>query len=123
MISTGTRGLYRRRTRASRQATLFGAALMVISSLVSVRATAAADQPSKNFAKRVDIGGGRSMYLECRGSGSPTVLLVVRYGHGVRPLARRGPEAAEGLHDDRQVHQGVCVRPTGHAAPRRDAEP
>lgn len=24
----------------------------------------------------VDIGGGRSMYLECRGSGSPTVVLV-----------------------------------------------
>ena len=76
MISTGTRGLYRRRTRASRQATLFGAALIVVSSLVSVGATAAADQPSKNFAKRVDIGGGRSMYVECRGSGSPTVLLL-----------------------------------------------
>lgn len=33
--------------------------------------TAAAD-----FAGSVDIGGGRSMYLECRGSGSPTVVLV-----------------------------------------------
>jgi pimeloyl-ACP methyl ester carboxylesterase len=29
-----------------------------------------------NFAKRVDIGGGRNMYLECRGRGSPTVVLI-----------------------------------------------
>jgi pimeloyl-ACP methyl ester carboxylesterase len=28
------------------------------------------------LARKVDIGGGRSMYLECRGSGSPTVVLV-----------------------------------------------
>jgi pimeloyl-ACP methyl ester carboxylesterase len=28
------------------------------------------------FAKRVDIGGGRKMYLECRGDRSPTVVLV-----------------------------------------------
>ena len=24
----------------------------------------------------VDIGGGRKMYLECRGAGSPTVVLI-----------------------------------------------
>jgi pimeloyl-ACP methyl ester carboxylesterase len=29
-----------------------------------------------NFAGLVDIGGGRKMYLECRGSGSPTVVLI-----------------------------------------------
>jgi len=29
-----------------------------------------------DFAGTVDIGGGRKMYLECRGSGSPTVLIV-----------------------------------------------
>ncbi len=28
------------------------------------------------FAGLVDIGGGRKMYLECRGAGSPTVVLV-----------------------------------------------
>ena len=27
-------------------------------------------------APQVDIGGGRKMYLECRGAGSPTVVLV-----------------------------------------------
>lgn len=29
-----------------------------------------------DFAGLVDIGGGREIYLECRGSGSPTVILV-----------------------------------------------
>lgn len=33
--------------------------------------TAAAD-----VATRVDIGGGRKMYLQCRGSGSPSVILL-----------------------------------------------
>ncbi len=31
---------------------------------------------AESFAKRVDIGGGRMMYIECHGSGSPTVLLI-----------------------------------------------
>jgi pimeloyl-ACP methyl ester carboxylesterase len=30
----------------------------------------------EDFAKQIDIGGGRKMYLECRGSSSPTVVLV-----------------------------------------------
>ena len=31
---------------------------------------------AESFAKRVDIGGGRMMYIECNGNGSPTVLLI-----------------------------------------------
>jgi pimeloyl-ACP methyl ester carboxylesterase len=31
---------------------------------------------NKDFAGLVDIGGGRKMYLECRGKGSPTVILI-----------------------------------------------
>ena len=31
---------------------------------------------AESFAKRVDIGRGRKMYIECHGSGSPTVLLI-----------------------------------------------
>lgn len=31
---------------------------------------------SGDFSGRVDIGGGRRMYVECRGTGSPTVVLV-----------------------------------------------
>src|SRR4051812_11012394 len=50
--------------------------------------TSASSQPSEatqnttiaetagDFAGLVDIGGGRQMYLECRGTGSPTVVLI-----------------------------------------------
>ena len=31
---------------------------------------------NKDFAGLVDIGGGRKMYMECHGEGSPTVVLV-----------------------------------------------
>ena len=31
---------------------------------------------NKDFAGLVDIGGGRKMYMECRGKGSPTVVFV-----------------------------------------------
>jgi CubicO group peptidase (beta-lactamase class C family)/pimeloyl-ACP methyl ester carboxylesterase len=34
---------------------------------------------SGDFAGLVDIGGGRKMYLQCRGSGSPTVILESGY--------------------------------------------
>jgi pimeloyl-ACP methyl ester carboxylesterase len=33
-------------------------------------------KPASSFAGLVDIGRGRKMYLECRGTGSPTVVLV-----------------------------------------------
>jgi pimeloyl-ACP methyl ester carboxylesterase len=37
---------------------------------------------SSNFAGLVDIGGGRKMYLACRGAGSPTVVLISGKGNG-----------------------------------------
>ena len=45
---------------------------------VAQSATPAAASPvaaSGDFAELVDIGGGRRLYLECRGQGSPTVIL------------------------------------------------
>jgi pimeloyl-ACP methyl ester carboxylesterase len=36
----------------------------------------AASAPRADFSGLVDIGGGRTMYMECRGTGSPTVVLV-----------------------------------------------
>lgn len=33
-------------------------------------------QPARSFAGLVDIGGGRRLYLECQGTGTPTVVLV-----------------------------------------------
>jgi pimeloyl-ACP methyl ester carboxylesterase len=66
--------------------------LLVASAVVVVlggAATALAASPSasdhsakgdsaknKDFAGLVDIGGGRKMYMECRGTGYPTVVFV-----------------------------------------------
>ena len=72
-----------------------------------------------NFAGRVEIRGGRKIYLECRGSGGPTVILVsghhnaadiwgekarVEYQEGVMPdlfpgldLPVRGPAVMRGV--------------------------
>ena len=36
---------------------------------------------NKDFAGLVDIGGGRKIYMECRGSGSPTVVLISGKGN------------------------------------------
>ncbi len=33
-------------------------------------------RPARSLDGLVDLGSGRTMYLECRGSGSPTVVLV-----------------------------------------------
>jgi pimeloyl-ACP methyl ester carboxylesterase len=56
--------------------------------ILSAAATALAASPSandsakgnsaknKDFAGLVDIGGGRKMYMECHGKGSPTVVLI-----------------------------------------------
>ena len=56
----------------------FGARIL----LLLVPLATALDPPSaraadsQDFAGLVDIGGGRKMYLDCRGTGSPTVVLV-----------------------------------------------
>src|SRR5262245_65604398 len=46
--------------------------------LVCAALLAAAGQRavSEDTARLVDIGGGRKMYVECRGTSSPTVVLV-----------------------------------------------
>jgi pimeloyl-ACP methyl ester carboxylesterase len=36
------------------------------------------------FSGRVDIGHGRKMFIECRGTGSPTVVLISGKGNGAR---------------------------------------
>jgi pimeloyl-ACP methyl ester carboxylesterase len=41
---------------------------------------APASAASGDFAGLVDIGGGRHMWLDCRGSGGPTVVLIAGYG-------------------------------------------
>ncbi len=56
-----------------------------------------------DFAGLVDIGGGRRMYLECRGAGSPTVVLV---------------SGTRGAHDD----WTDLIDPTGPAGAGKPSE-
>jgi hypothetical protein len=44
--------------------------------LIALACSLATTARAESFAKRVDIGKGRMMYIECHGSGSPTVLLI-----------------------------------------------
>src|SRR5262245_57067593 len=50
---------------------------LAIAVALIVTPAAAAD-----FAGLVDIGGGRKMYLECSGTGAPTVVLISGKGNG-----------------------------------------
>jgi pimeloyl-ACP methyl ester carboxylesterase len=56
-----------------------------------------------DFARLVGIGGGRKMYLECRGTGSPTVVLI---------------SGTRGAHDD----WTVLIDSTGPAGARKASE-
>ncbi|HEX4208874.1 MAG TPA: hypothetical protein VHY56_00660, partial [Candidatus Binataceae bacterium] len=63
--------------RGGRQ--LVAGLVVALSAFSGVAACAwAADSTASraSFAKRVDIGSGGMMYIECGGSGSPTVLLI-----------------------------------------------
>ena len=44
--------------------------------LIALACSLATTARAESFAKRVDIGRGRMMYIECQGSGSPAVLLI-----------------------------------------------
>src|SRR5690348_8579844 len=46
--------------------------------------TLRAASPQGDFTGLVDIGGGRRLYLECRGAGSPTVILEAGYRSSAR---------------------------------------
>jgi pimeloyl-ACP methyl ester carboxylesterase len=59
-------------------------------------ATTTSMAPRRPVEKAVDIGGGRQMFVECRGSGSPTVVLISGKGNGaddwLQVLAPGDPE-------------------------------
>jgi pimeloyl-ACP methyl ester carboxylesterase len=59
---------------------LFGRSTSVNAGVVQSPNSAA----NQDFAGLVDIGGGHRLYLECRGSGSPTVVLVAGYRASAR---------------------------------------
>ena len=52
------------------------ASFLLVPLITALALPAARAAQSGDFAGLVDVGGGRRMYLECRGTGSPTVVLV-----------------------------------------------
>jgi hypothetical protein len=64
----------------SRQIGWPGPVLLIVAAAVLLAgcgtATAGRTPARGNFAGLVAIGGGRKIYLECRGTGAPTVVLV-----------------------------------------------
>jgi len=86
--------------------------------LIGLACSLATTARAQAFAKRVDIGGGRMMYIECHGSGSPTVVLMSGAGAASdswHANDQRGPT----VYDDIQKTTRVCAydRP---GAPHRD---
>ena len=75
---------------------------------------ASAVPASGDFAGLVDIGG-RSLYLECHGTGSPTVMLVAGYRASGPLLERRsappGRAADHGAARRGGDHPRLCLRP------------
>ena len=65
---------------ASPTATARASATASATASPSATATAPDSGKSKDFAGLVDIGGGREMYMECQGTGYPTVVFVAVAG-------------------------------------------
>jgi pimeloyl-ACP methyl ester carboxylesterase len=79
--------------RHMRVALVFAVLLGAAALLGSQQATqAGAGAMQGDFAGLVDIGGGRRLYLECHGQGSPTVVLVSGYGDTGRVWSLDLPE-------------------------------
>lgn len=60
-------------------ATRTRACMSLAAALILIAADASA---ADGFSGSVDIGAGRKIYLECRGTGSPTVVLISGKGNG-----------------------------------------
>ena len=94
MVISGQKLARRRRLAAGLLAFGFLAA-----SSLSGSPAIAEPPPVADIAVPVDIGGGRSLYLECHGSGAPTVILESGYHDSsdlwtisdVQPPVARGP--------------------------------
>jgi pimeloyl-ACP methyl ester carboxylesterase len=82
----------------------------LLSALCAALAVAACTNggPGPFFANVLDVGGGRSMYIECEGVGTPTVLLVS--GKGDRADTWRAT-----LSDPHDAEASVLFRTAGFA--------
>jgi hypothetical protein len=54
---------------------MLGLALITFSALLTSAQAAEPVATNGDFSGLIDIGGGRKLYLECKGTGSPVVIL------------------------------------------------
>jgi pimeloyl-ACP methyl ester carboxylesterase len=96
----------------------------LVIALVTAAAHAAA---SGDFAGLIDIGGGRKMYLECRGTGSPTVVLVGGLRASAEDWGIADKSAPAALHEvSKFTRVCACDRPgtpVGEKPSRSDSVP
>ena len=76
--------------------------------LIALACALATTARAQSFAKRVDIGGGRMMYIECQGSGSPTVLLISGTD-AASDLWHAADQKGPTVYDDIQKTTRVCA--------------
>jgi pimeloyl-ACP methyl ester carboxylesterase len=66
----------------------WGAAVLAVVAVTALGAgsapAVASSDPTKPLHKRVTVGPGRKLYVECRGKGSPTVVLIAGKGNNAR---------------------------------------
>src|ERR1700755_2012719 len=66
--------------------------LLAVTLISFFQVVVAAAAETSSSGGLVDIGGGRKMYLECRGTGSPTVVLVSGKGNRADIWSTPDPE-------------------------------
>lgn len=116
-------------SRGERRARRSALAVASVTAMVLVSCAATSAAPRGDVADTFDLGDGRRMYLECRGSGEPTVVLV----SGQRGSAEDWSIAAEGPASDAVFprlaeHTRVCAydrpgTPVGMEFSRSDPAP
>jgi hypothetical protein len=82
------------------------------------------DAPNRAFAGLVDSGQGCTMYLECRGSGTPTVVFVsgLRFATDQCSMTADRASASVFAEVDRVTRARVYDRPGAPRVGRRRAE-
>src|SRR5687767_1054464 len=71
---------HRSPTKTPRRGVAGAAAILVLLAWGAPTASAAKSDQQTDSGRMVDIGGGRELLLECRGTGAPTVVLVTGLG-------------------------------------------
>jgi hypothetical protein len=70
--------------------------VLLVPLVTALDPAAAHTAESRDFAELVDIGGGRNMYLKCRGVGSPTMAPLTARLDNSSARARRFIRSSQG---------------------------